>query len=95
MVWKNGYTGLKLTPPHDILEKKITNYLPSGENTEILLDMMIKSYDILKDHPVNKARSQQRTSARQFHMALGRRQKTKYSKILRQIQTKRLCYFSR
>jgi len=46
MVWKNGYTGLKLTPPHDILEKKITNYLPSGENTEILLDMMIKSYDI-------------------------------------------------
>jgi len=23
----------------DILEKKITNYLPSGENTEILLDM--------------------------------------------------------
>lgn len=56
MVWKNGYTGLKLTPPHDILEKKITNYLPSGENTEILLDMMIKSYDILKDHPVNKAR---------------------------------------
>ncbi|HHV28706.1 cofactor-independent phosphoglycerate mutase [Acetivibrio mesophilus] len=56
MVWNNGSTGLKLTPPHDILEKKITDYLPSGESTKILLDMMIKSYDILKDHPVNKAR---------------------------------------
>jgi len=56
MVWKNGSTGLELTPPHDILEKKITDYLPSGESTEMLLDMMVKSYDILKDHPVNKAR---------------------------------------
>lgn len=57
MVWKNGATGLNLTPPHDILEKKITGYLPSGENTKMLLDMMVKSYDILKDHPVNKAES--------------------------------------
>ncbi|WP_265443020.1 cofactor-independent phosphoglycerate mutase [Acetivibrio straminisolvens] len=56
MVWKNGATGLNLTPPHDILEKKITGYLPSGENTKMLLDMMVKSYDVLKDHPVNKAR---------------------------------------
>lgn len=56
MVWNNGLTGLNLTPPHDILEKKITDYLPKGEITKLLLDMMVKSYDILKDHPVNKAR---------------------------------------
>ena len=56
MVWNNGATGLNLTPPHDILEKKIANYLPKGENTKLLLDMMVKSYDILKNHPVNKAR---------------------------------------
>lgn len=56
MVWGNGLTGLNLTPPHDILGKKVECYLPEGENNRLLLDMMIKSYDILKDHPVNKAR---------------------------------------
>jgi 2,3-bisphosphoglycerate-independent phosphoglycerate mutase len=56
MVWNNGLTGLNLTPPHDILEKKITDYLPKGENTKLLLDLMVKSYDLLKDHPVNKSR---------------------------------------
>ncbi len=72
MVWKNGPTGLKLVPPHDILEKKITSYLPcdnivskSGEYDSILreegcdnilLQMMKKSYELLKNHPVNLAR---------------------------------------
>lgn len=56
MVWKNGPLGYKTTPPHDILEKKVAQYLPVGENSEILLNMMVKSYNILKDHPVNKAR---------------------------------------
>ena len=56
MVWNNGLTGLNLTPPHDILDKKITEYLPKGENNKLLLDMMVKSYEILKDHPINKAR---------------------------------------
>lgn len=55
MVWKNGPLGLSLTPPHDILEKKITTYLPKN-NAGILLELMMKSYDILKDHSVNKAR---------------------------------------
>ncbi|HOQ02046.1 MAG TPA: cofactor-independent phosphoglycerate mutase [Acetivibrio clariflavus] len=56
LIWSNGSTGLKLTPPHDISGKKIANYLPKGEINKPLLDMMVKSYDILKDHPVNKAR---------------------------------------
>lgn len=43
----------ELTPPHDILTKKIGAYLPEDE---VLLDMMKKSYDILKDHPVNAER---------------------------------------
>jgi 2,3-bisphosphoglycerate-independent phosphoglycerate mutase len=53
MVWGNGLTKLNLTPPHDILEKKIGCYLPDNK---MILDMMVKSYDILKDHPVNKER---------------------------------------
>lgn len=53
MVWHNGLQGLKLVPPHDISDRKITNYIPTNE---IIANMMIKSYDILKNHPVNTAR---------------------------------------
>ena len=56
MVWKNGTTAFSLTPPHDILEKRVGDYLPRGEYGNMLLDMMIKSSGFLKDHPVNKAR---------------------------------------
>ncbi len=55
MVWSNGRTDLGCTPPHDISEKKITDYLPK-EESGLLLDLMKKSYEILKDHPVNQAR---------------------------------------
>lgn len=52
MVWNNGKTGLGCTPPHDISDRKITEYLPK-EESGLLLNMMKKSYNILKDHPVN------------------------------------------
>ncbi len=55
MVWSNGKTGLGCTPPHDILEKRITEYLPE-EPSRRLLTLMKKSYNILKDHPVNQKR---------------------------------------
>lgn len=55
MVWSNGKTGLGCTPPHDILERKVTEYLPK-EESGLLLDMMRKSYYILNDHPVNQER---------------------------------------
>jgi 2,3-bisphosphoglycerate-independent phosphoglycerate mutase len=40
LIWSNGKTGLDLTPPHDIIGKKIGDYLKPGELTEI----MEKSY---------------------------------------------------
>ncbi|MFI3166750.1 MAG: cofactor-independent phosphoglycerate mutase [Bacillota bacterium] len=43
----------KLTPPHDISDRKIKEYLPQDE---MILSIMKKSYDILKDHPVNLER---------------------------------------
>lgn len=52
MVWNNGKTGLGCTPPHDITNKKITEYLPK-EESGLLLSLMKKSHDILKNHPVN------------------------------------------
>ena len=57
LIWDNGTTDLgKMTPPHDITGKVITEYLSTSENAKPLIEMMKKSYDILKDHPVNVAR---------------------------------------
>lgn len=57
LVWSNGnpHRGV-LTPPHDITGKVITDYIPKGEAVDELYDLMKKSYDLLKDHPVNQAR---------------------------------------
>jgi 2,3-bisphosphoglycerate-independent phosphoglycerate mutase len=59
LVWENGRENFDLTPPHDISDRVIGSYLPKGEGSEILTRMMIKSYDILKDHPVNNKRRAQ------------------------------------
>ena len=52
LIQKDGKV-TELTPPHDILTKKIGEYLPGDP---VLREMMVKSYDILKDHPVNAQR---------------------------------------
>lgn len=53
LVWHKCDKQFKLTPPHDISNRVITEYLP---DSEIILNLMKRSYDILKDHPINKAR---------------------------------------
>lgn len=53
MVWHNKKNEFSLTPPHDISDRVIGEYLPKDET---ILSLMKKSYDLLKDHPVNKAR---------------------------------------
>ncbi len=57
LVWTKGepHPGV-LTPPHDITDKKIKEYIPKGEFVAPLYDLMKKSYDLLKDHPVNRKR---------------------------------------
>ncbi|MCF2554845.1 cofactor-independent phosphoglycerate mutase [Faecalicatena contorta] len=52
LVWKDGRT-VELTPPHDILTKRIGDYLPEDQ---VLREMMKASYDILKNHPLNVER---------------------------------------
>lgn len=56
LVIDNGVTGHTLTPPHDISDRKITEYLPKGVMGEKYLSLMKKSYELLKDHPVNLKR---------------------------------------
>ncbi len=53
LVWDGGSTNVTLTPPHDISDRKITEYLPKGEGADKLLEFMKKSEEILKNHPVN------------------------------------------
>ena len=48
-IWHNGSV-VKLTPPHDVLGQKVGPNLPE---TESLRKMMKKSYEILKNHPLN------------------------------------------
>lgn len=52
----SGTVGAILTPPHDISDRKITDYLPRGLYAAQLRSLMERSYELLKDHPVNLAR---------------------------------------
>ena len=52
LIWKHGSV-VELTPPHDILTKRIGEFLPKDS---LLREMMEKSYEILNHHPVNEAR---------------------------------------
>lgn len=59
LVVDHGTTDLgEMTPPHDISGKVIGEYLSQSENAKPLIELMKKSYDILKDHPVNIKRRQ-------------------------------------
>lgn len=57
LVWDKGPDEFDLTPPHDILERRIGDYLPKGENGKPLYEMMKKSYDLLNNHPINIERA--------------------------------------
>lgn len=56
MVWKNGIEDIQCTPPHDILGKEISAYLPKGNGDALLNELMRRSIKILGAHPLNKKR---------------------------------------
>ncbi len=58
LVWDGGTTDVKLTPPHDISRRSVTDYLPFGEPAGVLLDIMKQSHALLKEHPINRARAE-------------------------------------
>lgn len=47
---------IKTKAPHDILNQDIAAYLPKGEGSEELLNLMERSKDIFLNHPVNQVR---------------------------------------
>ena len=57
LVWHGGTTALgSMTPPHDISGRVIGKYLSDSPNATDLIRMMKESYDLLKNHSVNKKR---------------------------------------
>ena len=59
VVADNGTIAGDLTPPHDITGKPIKNYLPTSKQGGEYLEFMKKSYELLKDHPINIERVKQ------------------------------------
>ncbi|MBP3421484.1 MAG: cofactor-independent phosphoglycerate mutase [Lachnospiraceae bacterium] len=55
LIWDKGEV-VDLVQPHDVLEQKIGPNLPADP---VLRSMMEKSYEILKDHPLNIERKKQ------------------------------------
>lgn len=53
LVRPNGAPAGSLTPPHDITGRKVTGFLP--ESVE-LKQLMVRSYELLKNHPINQSR---------------------------------------
>lgn len=58
LLWDNCPEVLDFNRPHDIIGRRIGEYLPEGEVGAVYLDLMKRSYDILVNHPVNAARKQ-------------------------------------
>lgn len=55
MIWNNGKV-MDLTPPHDVLTQKIAPYLPADP---VLRRMQERSFEVLKNHPINIERKKQ------------------------------------
>ena len=57
LIWKNASATYDFARPHDIIGKRIGEYLPKANNGGAeFLEFMRRGYEILKDHPVNVRR---------------------------------------
>ncbi|HHX87084.1 MAG TPA: cofactor-independent phosphoglycerate mutase [Firmicutes bacterium] len=56
MIWEDGPDRWQMTPPHDIIGKQITSYLPAGEDSRVVIQLMKESYPLLKGQEVNLER---------------------------------------
>lgn len=56
MVWRDGSVDVGTKPPHDIMGQSITANLPQGDGEDRLRQMIWDSYEILRNHDINKRR---------------------------------------
>jgi len=57
LVWKDGPLQAETIPPHDVLEQNMASYLNAGSGDRVV-EVIRRSWEILKGHPVNLARQQ-------------------------------------
>jgi 2,3-bisphosphoglycerate-independent phosphoglycerate mutase len=56
MVWHEGPTEIRCTPPHDIVGEPWQKHLPQGEGEQKLRRLIEDSLNLLDDHPINRRR---------------------------------------
>lgn len=56
MIWNNTPSEYNFMRPHDIIGKRIGDYLPAGDAGKPFYNLMKASYDVLNHHPINEAR---------------------------------------
>lgn len=56
LVWSDGPAGCTTYPPHDFLGRSVDAHLPSGPGSNVLVRMIVKSWKLLEQHPVNLQR---------------------------------------
>jgi 2,3-bisphosphoglycerate-independent phosphoglycerate mutase len=56
MVWHEGPTEIRCTPPHDIVGELWQKHLPQGEGEQKLRRLIEDSLNLLDDHPINRRR---------------------------------------
>jgi len=54
-----GARGAVTTPPHDIVGQSVADYLPRGDDAELLLDCMERAREVFLNHPVNRRRERE------------------------------------
>ncbi|MEW6334758.1 MAG: cofactor-independent phosphoglycerate mutase [Thermodesulfobacteriota bacterium] len=58
LVWRGGESDLVMTPPHDITGRAVGEHLPRGRGAGTVSRLMALSRDVLRDHPVNRERTE-------------------------------------
>jgi len=55
MVFRSSFSELKTTPPHDIMGRNISEYLPTGKGSDVIIDIMEKADKIFKENKYGDA----------------------------------------
>lgn len=58
LVYKNNSPPFETVPPHDFMDKDVTEFYNEYLGNELFRELMEKSSEILREHPVNKQRVQ-------------------------------------
>ena len=59
LIWKNCPDFTDFSRPHDIIGRRIGEYLPKSESSRPMYQLMKDSYDFLNNHPLNIEREKQ------------------------------------